>query len=673
MTDTRNIYHFHLFPGSGGGKKGFQRAQPRIPGLQGNFVYVGGMDIDAVAVRDCDKLGGYPTTVRDLASREQYIAINGQEPPPGWAEVTPDDVRAAAHGHAPNVVFLSAPCKGFSGLLAKSHAASIKYQAMNGLTQRAVWLCLEAWKDDLPEFFIFENVPLIMTRGRHFLDQIIAMFRHYGYIVRETVHDCGEVGGLAQSRRRFLLVARHGEKMPSAVYEPPIRPLRSVGEVLDRMHLPGDPAAGPMHRVPRLAWKTWVRLAFVEAGKDWRSLNRLEVENGYLRDYLIVPGNFHNGYMGVNGWEDTAGTVRGRSLPLNGTFSVADPRAAAGAAQYQQYGVMRMEDTSGAIIGVKSPGQGTYSVADPRHVGPAKHSNEFRIMPFDGTAKAVTSAHGTGQCVADPRGGRGFSKYGVTAYDGAANAVIGGSTSGEGAYAVADPRPTASGKLFTKYPVSQWEGKTGTVIGGDDMGAYAVSDPRPDMNRAKGDNYLTGGHYGVKRWADSSMAVSASACHDNGWWSVADPRQAGIQCPNCGGATEQDGISFKCHACEMCWPLTPDWAPSMPSPNDKLVCRITSLDGTWHRPFTTLELAALQSYYDPDDFAEHGPMVMEGTSDQVWREHIGNMVPPLAAQAMAEEIGRAILLSWAGETFQLSATPIWVRPFAIAISVRGNQ
>ena len=597
MTDTRNIYHFHLFPGSGGGKKGFQRAQPRIPGLQGNFVYVGGMDIDAVAVRDCDKLGGYPTTVRDLASREQYIAINRQEPPPGWAEVTADDVRAAAHGHAPNVVFLSAPCKGYSGLLAKSHAASIKYQAMNGLAQRAVWLCLEAWKDDLPEFFIFENVPLIMTRGRRFLDQIVALFRHYGYIVRETVHDCGKVGGLAQSRRRFLLVARHAEKMPSAVYEPPVRPLRSVGEVLSRMHLPGDPIAGPMHRVPRLAWKTWVRLAFVEAGKDWRSLNRLTIEDGYLRDYLIVP-EVHRGNYGVNEWDKHMGTITSRGLPTNGAFSVADPRAAAGAAQYQQYGVMRMKDTAGAIIGVKSPGQGTYSIADPRHDGPAKHSNEFRIVPFDDAAKAVTSAHGTDQCVADPRGGRGFSKYGVTAYNCAANAVIGGSTSGEG--------------------------------------AYAVADPRPKMQRSKGDNYLTGGHYGVKRWDESSMAVSASACHDNGHWSVADPRP-------------------------------------MPSPNDKLVCRITAQDGTWHRPFTTLELAALQSYYDPDDFAEYGPLVMEGTSDQVWREHIGNMVPSLAATAVGEEIGRAILLSWAGETFQLSATPIWVRPLAIAISVRGNE
>jgi len=607
---TTEIKHFHLFPGSGGGKKGFQRAQPRIPGLQGEFIYIGGMDIDAVAVRDCDRLGGYPTTVRDLASREQYVAINGHEPPPGWAEVTPDDVRAAAHGHRPNVVFLSAPCKGFSGLLAKSHAASIKYQAMNGLTFRAVWLCLEAWKDDLPEFFIFENVPLIMTRGRHFLNQIIALFRHYGFIVRETVHDCGVVGGLAQHRRRFLLVARHAEKMPSAVYEPPVRPLRSVGEILDRMHLPGDPAAGPMHRVPRLAWKTWVRLAFVEAGKDWRSLNRLAVQDGYLRDYLIVPGNFHNGYMGVNGWEDTAGTVRGRSLPLNGAFSVADPRAAAGAAQYQQYGVMRMQDTAGAVIGVKSPGQGTYSVADPRHQGPSKHNNEFRVVPYAGNANAVTSAHGTGQCVADPRGG------------------------------------SDSSQLHGKYRVTAYDEPSRAVISGNANGAYAVADPRPNIQRTKGDNYLTGGHYGVVDPSQPSYAVSASACHDNGWWSVADRRNL----PDC--AISQ---------------------VSMPAPNDKLVCRIQSMDGTWHRPFTTLELAALQSYYDPDDFAEHGPLVMEGTSDQVWREHIGNMVPPAAAQAMAEEIGRAILLSRAGETFQLSATPIWVRPLAIAISVRGNE
>ena len=607
----KHITHFHLFPGSGGGKKGFQRARPGIPGLQGEFVYVGGMDIDAIAVRDCDRLGGYPTTVRDLASREQYVAINGREPPPEWLEVTPPDVRAAAHGHLPNVVFLSAPCKGFSGLLAKQHAASAKYKAMNGLTLRSVWLTLEAWKDDPPEFFLFENVPLIMTRGRHFLDQITGLFRAYGYIVRETVHDCGEIGGLAQSRRRFLLVARHAEKMPMAVYEPPRRPLRSVGEVLGRMHLPGDPAAGPMHRVPRLAWKTWVRLAFVEAGKDWRSLNRLVVENGHLRDYLIVP-EAHGGYLGVRKWDRPAGTVTSRALPTNGAFSVADPRTKVFAAGY---GVNGWDGSTGAIAGESLPSNGRFAVADPR--------------PADGAAQ--------------------YQQYGVVPWDKSTGAVIGVKSPGQGTFSVADPR--------TPWPVETAHGSKLRVLRADQpaytitgarfgSGGQCVADPRPNMRRERGDNYLTGGHYGVVDWSAASGAVSASACHDNGRWSVADPRN-----------NPANNLSS-----EM----------SLPAPNDKLVCRITALDGTWHRPFTTLELAALQSYYDPDDFAEHGPMIMEGTSDQVWREHIGNMVPPAAAQAMAEEIGRAILLSWAGETFQLSATPIWVRPVAIAIAVQDH-
>src|SRR5690606_28783882 len=111
-------------------------------------------------------------------------------------------------------------------------------------------------------------------------------------------------------RNRLLLVARHAMKVPALLYEPPQRPLRGVGEILDRMHLPGDPAAGPMHRVPSLQWKTWVRLAFVEAGSDWRSLNRLAVEDGYLRDYLIVP-EMHAGVLGVRKWVEPAGVIAG--------------------------------------------------------------------------------------------------------------------------------------------------------------------------------------------------------------------------------------------------------------------------------------------------------------------------------------------------------------------------
>ncbi|WP_274396325.1 DNA cytosine methyltransferase [Xanthomonas cucurbitae] len=460
------ILHGHLFCGLGGGAAGFNAARPDIGTARASFRCIGGIDVDPAAIADFSRIADVPGTVMDLFDRDQYRAFWGCEPQDDWREVTTTDVHRAFGGERPNVVFLSAPCKGFSGLMAESKSRTAKYQALNRLTLRGVMLTLESYKDDPVEVYLFENVPRIATRGRHLLDQITALFRAYGYEVAETTHDCGELGGLAQSRKRFLLVARHREKVPPFLYEPVKRPLQSVGTVLGRMPLAGDvERAGPMHRVPALQWKTWVRLAFVEAGRDWRSLNRLAVEDGVLRDYLVMP-EVHYG-------------------PANGNFGVADPRAAAGAAQYQQYGVMHMQDTAGAVIGVKSPGQGTFSVADPRYDwSPSAHRNKYRIVPFDQASGTVTCSDRVGSgapCVADPRAfGRfaGAGKFNVTGFDRAAGTVIARSDTGHGAYAVADPRPA--------------------------------------NQREAGDAYVTNGHYGVVPWEGSSGAVSAAAVHDNG-------------------------------------------------------------------------------------------------------------------------------------------------------------
>ncbi|MGB6113518.1 MAG: DNA cytosine methyltransferase, partial [Comamonas sp.] len=469
---TKEIRHAHFFCGLGGGAKGFNRGSARVGNLQAKFRCIGGIDVDPASIRDFTRLAGVPGTVLDLFDRDQYRDFHGAEPPAGWREATTADVARAFGGERPHIMFLSAPCKGFSGLLSEGKSKTDKYQALNRLTLRGIWLMLETYKDDPIELIVFENVPRIATRGRHLLDQIVGLLRAYGYAVAETTHDCGELGGLAQSRKRFLLVARHIEKVPPFLYEPEKRSLRAVGDVLGRMPLPGDLRAGPMHRIPALQWKTWVRLAFVEAGSDWRSLNRLAVENGHLRDYLIVP-EYRNGYLGVNRWEASTGAVAGESLPSNGAFSIADPRAVAGALQYQQYGVLDWQETTGAVIGVKSPGQGTFSVADPRHAGPAKHSNEFRIVRWDHAAQAVTSAHGSGQAVADPRrAGETYGKYAVTPFDQAAGTVISGSTTGQG--------------------------------------AFAVADPRSGIQRGAGDHYLTAGHYGVVPWDQAAGAVSAA-------------------------------------------------------------------------------------------------------------------------------------------------------------------
>lgn len=87
---------------------------------------------------------------------------------------------------------------------------------------------------------------------------------------------------------------------------------------------------------------------------------------------------------------------------------------------------------------------------------------------------------------------------------------------------------------------------------------------------------------------------------------------------------------------------------------------IIALDGTWHRPLTTLELAVLQSLKPimPDG----RPLQLAGNSDARWRERIGNMVPKNAAKAIGEEILLSFLASEFEDDWKLSAQGIWVVP-----------
>lgn len=790
----REILHGHLFCGIGGGAIGFNRGSARVGNVRAKFVCVGGIDSDAAACRDFKKHVGTPATCLDLFSLEQYRAFHNKMPPPGWTEAVPDDVRRAFGNRQPNIIFLSAPCKGFSGLLSETNSLSDKYQALNGLTLRGVWLALEAFKDDPVELLVFENVPRIMTRGRPLLDRINALLDAYGYAHAETTHDCGELGDLAQSRKRFLLVARHKVKVPPFLYEPDKHKLRGVGEVLDKLPMPLSGLGGPMHRMPSLQWKTWVRLAFVRAGADWRSLNDLAVENGVLKDYGIVPGvQFHNGAFGVRAWDDHAGTVTANGRPASGSFSVADPRPPEGTeranggvgaweqpaatitsqrsplqgrfavadprrdgnrAAFGQYGVRPYDEPSGAVTGQHQPGGGPNSVADPR-LAKKVFNSTFRIVAWDQSAPAVTGPGGAGgHAVADPRGfgsdtrkhvmkvtgweehggtvtaGHGPSngalsvadprppegghggKYKVTDLDEPAGTVIAGSTTGNGAYAVADPslssgratrlgvkewtepsgvvageshpsngpfavadpRPTHGPNAHTsKHAVNDWEEPARTVTGTDRVGsgAQSVADPRcnnysPDAHRNKlkvndwdepagtvtgGKHVQSGGlsvadkraadRYGVVRYDEPARTVTGHASHDNSYGSVADPRTA-----------NQDEKIIE----------------SIPNPTDRLVAVIFALDGTWHRPFTTLELAALQGLVDPEEQFE-----LEGLSDAAWRERIGNCVPPPSAQAIAGVMGKTLLLAWAGETFVLGNTPIWVRNVAVALAVQPEE
>ena len=554
------ITHFHLFCGIGGGALGFQQSSPRIPGTQAKYRCLGGIDNDASAVRDFSRLVGVDGSCSDLFSREQYVAWHGRQPPPDWREATSEDIRRAAGNERPNVVFTSPPCKGYSGLLPEASSKTPKYQAMNGLAMRGVWLAMEAWADDPPEFFILENVPRIATRGRHLLDQIGAILRHYGYAVNETVHDCGELGGLAQSRKRFLLVARHQDKVPPYLHTPRKMPLRSVGSVLESLPVPLGEQANPMHRLPRLSWATWVRLALIPPGGDWRSLRDLRVENGVLADFAI-HASYQDGVLGVRQWDGPTGTVTGRSQPTNGAFAIADPRVWSGQEGKTSYktgghfGITPWGEPAGAVSGSACHDNGPWSIADPRvHLGDKSHG-----------------------------------QYGVATMDQPSHAVTGAATHRNGWWTIADPRAQMTGDY---------------------------------------------GQYGILRWDQSTGAVSSQSAPGGGRYSVADPRDIHLHDPT-----------------------------SHPAHGTKGVFLIKALHGcAWHRPFTTLELATLQGFVDLD-----GPL--DGTSDTRWRMAIGNAVPPPAAKAIAEVIGRTILLARAGEDFSMGSTPVWVGPLVAAVSI----
>lgn len=558
----REILHGHLFCGIGGGAMGFNRGQARVGRYRGKFECVGGIDVDAASCRDFGRNVGVAATCLDLFTLEQYETFHVKRPPPSWTQAMPDDVRRSFGYRRPNILFLSAPCKGFSGLLSEKTSLTDKYQALNGLTLRGVWLALEAYKDDPVELIVFENVPRIMTRGRALLDRIEALFSAYGYTFAETTHDCGVLGNLAQSRKRFLMVARHREKVPSFLYEPDQHRLRGVGEVLDKLPMPLSGLGGPMHRMPSLQWKTWVRLAFVEAGGDWRSLNKLAVEDGVLRDFGIVPGTaWHGGALGVTPWGEPTGTVTSRAGPTNGCHAVADPRPPEGAvwpvggvgswstpaatitgqrsplqgrhsvadprrpegrAAFGQYGVQQWERPAGTVTGQAQPGGGPNSIADPRIARPVFNST-FRIVRWSEAAPAVAGPGGAagGLCVADPRGMGPDTRnhvLKVTGWPEPAGTVTAGHSPSNGAGSVADPRPPDGGH-GGKYKVTGYDEAAGTVISASTTGngAFAVSDPR-----LAGEARAT--RLGVKEWTEPSGVIAGETHPSNGPFAVADPR-----------------------------------------------------------------------------------------------------------------------------------------------------
>ena len=533
-----------LFPfgGAGPGALGFLRAQVQTAAGTIRFKSVGGIDVDPAACEDFERLTGSPALCADMH------------------ELTAEQLKAFAGERAPDVVFGSPPCKGFSALLPKKAAKKEKYQRLNRLVIAWIRLIEEAWGDDPPRLILMENVPRITSRGGCLLAQVKQMLSRMGYVFHTSNHDCGELGGLAQHRQRYLLVARHSKKCPPLLYQPPKRRVRACGEVLSKLPLPNDPRGGPMHRLPRMSWLNWMRLALIPAGGDWRDLP------GVLKTGQARREVFRRHHVGR--WDKAAATIAGGGS--NGVSAVADPRTMKGYAG--TYGVMAFDQPAPTVTSRSGASTGRFTVADPR-VGATTSLRRLHVV-----------AEGEGESAASVKVGGAYDHgYGVLSWDEPSPTVAGGSHIGQGAYSVADGRVAL------------------------DVVVHGVS--------------------GVLDWRDA------------------------LKCLGRGGQFREGPLLLVDDAGEVVERLEPKKAPNVPP-------LIISADGCWHRPLTTLELAALQGMPTQLDGE---PLVLAGTSTSAWRERIGNAVPPPAAQAVAEEM--LITLSSADQdSFQLSSNPVWVGP-----------
>ncbi len=561
-----------LFPfgGLGAGARGFMEAMAQLGPDRARFVNLGGIDLDPDASSDFERLAGGPSLTADIAQ----LAI--------------DELRRFAGARRPDCVFLSPPCKGYSRLLSTKAAETPKYQALNELVLKGLFLIVSAWPEP-PPAIIVENVPGIMSRGRDILEKARQLLAAHGYVFHEGTHDCGEVGGLAQHRRRFLLVARRPAAVPAFIYRPRLQRVRGCGEVLGQLPLPEDPGAGALHRLPKISWLNWVRLALIPAGGDWRDLPAavpgalLEQTGANAASFKGRPGHFE-----VNAWEDPTRAVNGtaRVGTSTGPAAVADPR----------------------VLSPVKPGQARREVFA-----------KYDVRPWGEPARTVAGGGTNGGFgVADPRLGLSCNpnahrnKYSVQTWSEPAGTVIGATRPGSGGPCVADPRVQLDHSPFRgALGVTGWDEPAPTVRGAANVrtGPGSVADPRLGC---AGRN----GFYGVIGWEQAAASVTGSAGIDNGPWAVADPR----------------------------------------SPPERLPV-IESADGTWHRPMTTLELAALQGL---PAVLDGEPLRLAGRSSAGWRERIGNAVPVQAATAIAESILKALLAGALGTWF-LSAEGIWVR------------
>ena len=690
----------HLFSGSGGLAKGFHDA---------GFESAGNIDMDPRACIDLRNLCGTKAIEADIGA------------------MGPADLLAHVPV-CPDVAASSSPCVGFSGCLPEATSKTAKYQDFNSLALHGVWLLLEAWKGattgrKVPGMIVFENVPRIMTRGKKLLEHLVGLLHAEGYAVDMRTHDCGELGrGVAQKRRRFLLVARHMPTVQDFLRKPPQYKPLAIREVLWQLAPPRPGGPDHMHRLPSLSAKNWLRLACICAGGDWRNLPA-EVwlyicESADLEAVTGIRWNHcagrHDGKLGVLDWERPSKTIIGKARVCNTWNSVADPRVEWPSDKHggrpDCYGMADETKPTGTIRGVETIYSSKASVPDARvdH----NHAGAYGMADAAATSNTIRGAarvQNTHVSIDDPRVDTTYDRapgaksgiLGVQPSDEASRTILGAATVRNSPVSVGDPRV-------------EFGAESDTDVGQPHQ--------RVDTSIPARSSRLNGGR-GVEAAGEPAHAVIAEGTVSNTRASVADPRLA--HAPRVQASGQPSGVVRGNHSIrqapsavddarvaqrdlkpgkarraakpkkpakpslprlynERGWPVASHYLVQLddgrlvlygpeidfndPRPRADIV--IVALDGTFHRPFTDAELALLMGF--PLGFTFCGPSSCSRTKPGAplrtgRRKRIGNAVPPPTAYAIAQEC-MATLVASANGGFRLASGDVWVSPETGAIA-----
>jgi len=584
MTAKRKKRILHFFCGSGGSGLGSKQA-----GFEGT-----GIDYDPRACDDYRRLTGEPAHCLNLAT----LTIEG------LLEVYPE---------CPDVLASSSPCVGLSGCLSKTLSLTQKYQDFNSLAERGIALAVETWKHAKtgarrqPGLIIFENVPLIKSRGRAMLERIVAMLHAEGYAVDMRSHDCGELAdGLAQKRPRFLLVARHMATVPDFLRQPAKHRPLAIRDVLCELERPGPNTKG-MHRLNDLSDLNRLRLACIPAGGDWRDLppEVLLVHCG--SDELEAFTGIRWGERAANSvpspsdWDAPTKTVLHPPV-LPRAWTTADPSvnwteaAKAYGGRPDGYGMAEANKPSGTIRGVHLIVNSKAAVADPRLSCEAR-AGAYGMLDADEPAPVIVGHHkhdNSPASACDPRLAHTPYKdsYGVQDASEPASVVRGEHSIRQAPGAVTDPRLAAKGRASKAKP----HGRPALTVQYDERG-----------------------------WP---VPTHELVILEDGRYVLFGP------------------------------PL------DFTSKRSRSDVVIRAPDGTEHRALTTRELARIQGFPNWFEFcgpASCGKALPDGTPRTGQRKRIGNAVPPPTAYAICMEAMATLIASDEGG-FRLASGGIWVQP-----------